>query len=396
MPDFGIYAGDTNKTIYVRLRDSSTGLAKTGLVWNSAGAVCSFTLPLAARAAITLATQTVTGAHSDGGFVEIDATNCKGLYRLDLTDAAIASGDFTVISIEFDGIIEESVEVALHTRKVNAIEISGTTQTANDVGQDVNDILTDTGTTLPGLLPSALVGGRMDADVGAKTGNVALSTQEKLDVNTEADTALTDYGALTDKAGFALSTAGILAIWHQLNSAIVTAGSMGKLLKDEITSVRMAVLTDWIDAGRLDAILDIIAADTTTDIPALIATAQADLNIITGASGVNLLTATQASIDAIEADTNELQGDDVPGLIAALNDITVANILAGTITEISAVPGASPTLLQAISLLYIQLRNKVDVDKTALTKELHLDAGTVLGTKGLSDDGTTYSEGKMA
>jgi len=30
---------------------------------------------------------------------------------------------------------------------------------------------------------------------------------------------------------------------------------------NEITAARMAVLTDWIDAGRLDAILDIIAAD---------------------------------------------------------------------------------------------------------------------------------------
>jgi hypothetical protein len=40
-----------------------------------------------------------------------------------------------------------------------------------------------------------------------------------------------------------------------------------------------------------------------------ISTAQADLDILTGADGVNLLSATQASIDAIEADTNELQGD---------------------------------------------------------------------------------------
>ena len=62
--------------------------------------------------------------------------------------------------------------------------------------------------------------------------------------------------------------------------------------------------TDWADGGRLDLIQDIIAADTTTDIPALIATAQADLDIITGADGVNLLSATQASIDAIEVDTS--------------------------------------------------------------------------------------------
>lgn len=66
------------------------------------------------------------------------------------------------------------------------------------------------------------------------------------------------------------------------------------------------------------ASIDAIETDTGTTIPGTITTAQNDLDIITGASGVNLLTATQASIDAIEADTNELQGDDVPGLIATV------------------------------------------------------------------------------
>ncbi len=49
--------------------------------------------------------------------------------------------------------------------------------------------------------------------------------------------------------------------------------------------------TDWADGGRLDLIQDIIAVDTTTDIPALIGTAQADLDTITGADGVTLATA---------------------------------------------------------------------------------------------------------
>ena len=76
--------------------------------------------------------------------------------------------------------------------------------------------------------------------------------------------------------------------------------------------------TDWTNAGRLDLILDIIAADTTTDIPALIATAQADLDIITGASGVNLLTATQASIDAIEVDTSTTLQAELDAIQAAV------------------------------------------------------------------------------
>lgn len=126
MPEFGFYAGDTNKTIYVRLRDSTTGLAKTGLVFNSAGASAYYTLPGAAAAAITLATQTVTGAHSDGGFVEVDATNAKGLYRLDLPDAAIASGDYSLISIEFDGVIEETALIPLAVPKANVTQVNGT------------------------------------------------------------------------------------------------------------------------------------------------------------------------------------------------------------------------------------------------------------------------------
>ena len=40
--------------------------------------------------------------------------------------------------------------------------------------------------------------------------------------------------ALTDKADFALSAASRLAIWHELLSGIVTAGTIGKLIKDDL------------------------------------------------------------------------------------------------------------------------------------------------------------------
>lgn len=56
----------------------------------------------------------------------------------------------------------------------------------------------------------------------------------------------------------------------------------------------------------------------------------------TGTNGVVLLPATQTSIDAIEGDTNELQGDDVPGLIGALNDVAATDIVsAGAINTLS-------------------------------------------------------------
>lgn len=67
-------------------------------------------------------------------------------------------------------------------------------------------------------------------------------------------------------------------------------GTLASGTHNPATAAQIAVLSDWIDAGRLDLILDIIAADTTTDLPALIATAQADLDTITGADGTTLAT----------------------------------------------------------------------------------------------------------
>lgn len=86
-------------SVYVFIQNSSltTGAGLTGLVFNSASLVCYYVRPLAAAAALTLATQTVTGAHSDGGFVEVDATNMPGVYRLDLSDAICATGVNSVV-----------------------------------------------------------------------------------------------------------------------------------------------------------------------------------------------------------------------------------------------------------------------------------------------------------
>src|ERR1044072_2001037 len=84
----------TDVTIYLFIQDSSStaGAGLTGLVYNSASLVCYYVRPLGSATQLTLATQTVTGAHSDGGFVEVSSSNMPGVYRLDLSDAIVASG----------------------------------------------------------------------------------------------------------------------------------------------------------------------------------------------------------------------------------------------------------------------------------------------------------------
>lgn len=156
--DFGIYAGDTSKTIYVFLQDSTTGLAKTGIAYNSSGAIASYNLPLAARSAITLATQTVTGAWSSGGFVEVDATNEPGIYRFDVPNAAIASGAFTIITLAFTGVKTCAVMLPLHVRKANVTQLHGTAWLAPAVA----------GTPDVALIDGAITGPKLAANSGLK------------------------------------------------------------------------------------------------------------------------------------------------------------------------------------------------------------------------------------
>ena len=164
-------------------------------------------------------------------------------------------------------------------------------------------------------------------------------------------------GALTDKAGFSLSTAGILAVWHQAMSAVVTAGSAGKLLKDEITSARMATLTDWINGGRLDLLLD--AIPTTA---------------MRGTDGANTqtpLTAAQVNaevVDALNVDTYAEPGQELPP--------------------------ATTSIVKKIGYLYKAFRNRFT--QTATEAKLYNDDGVTVDQKAtVSDDATTYDRNEM-
>jgi hypothetical protein len=94
------------------LVDSSTGLGKTGLTYSDMTG--SYTRTRSARVAVSMVTQTVTGAFASGGFVEIDATNQPGLYRWDHPDAGYVTGaDSVVFSLKANGVRTEHKEFRL-------------------------------------------------------------------------------------------------------------------------------------------------------------------------------------------------------------------------------------------------------------------------------------------
>ncbi len=92
----GLVAGATSVSHYVDLH-LGTGAAATGLTFATSGLGASYTRTGAVRAAITLDTQTPTGAWATGGFAEVSATNAPGLYRLDIPNAALAAGAAGVV-----------------------------------------------------------------------------------------------------------------------------------------------------------------------------------------------------------------------------------------------------------------------------------------------------------
>ena len=89
----------TNVTVPIMVIDSTDGTPEVGYAYNTAGIDLWYRRgAVGAEVSITEATQTITGAHSDGGVVHIS----DGRGRLDLPDAAVATGvDF----VEYGGTI---------------------------------------------------------------------------------------------------------------------------------------------------------------------------------------------------------------------------------------------------------------------------------------------------
>jgi hypothetical protein len=137
MAKYSIKPGTTDVTVYVHIVDSTTAAGETGLAYNTSGLSAYYVRTGGTATQITLATQTVGGAHSDGGFVEVEATNMPGVYRLDLPDAACAASARSVeVMVKGTGILAGFVTIDLNA-EVNTTHVAGTAQTARDLGASV-------------------------------------------------------------------------------------------------------------------------------------------------------------------------------------------------------------------------------------------------------------------
>ena len=209
------------------------------------------------------------------------------------------------------------------------------------------------------------------AGVRSALGMASADLDTQLDaLPTQAEITGGGYALDTDALGRVRIVDGVGAGELDTVSGLVQLLAATQASIDDIEADTNELQADWTNAGRLDAILDIIAADTTTDIPALIATAQEDLDKLTGTDGATLATA---------------QANYAPATVAALatTDAVVDSILV-LLDDARGEPGqgappVNPDLATKVDYLYKAWRNKKV--QTATELRIYADDTTTIDHK---------------
>ena len=370
-----VVKGSTNVSVFFYITEdvggTNPGEPKTGMAFGDLTSA-SYIRQGAVRVAITPVTQTVAGAHTDGGFVEVDATNAKGLYRFDIPDAAAITGvDFVAVVLLPAG-AQNAVASPLLLELVNdiaatAIVSGGAIDTTSGAVDAVSSVTGSVGS----VTAINTTGGAIDDVI------LVATTTENTDMRG------TD-GSLTDKTGFSLSTSGILAIWHQLTSAIVTAGTVGKLLKDNVNdtiSSRMPTTHVNATAGKIDAVALVDVTTENTDM--------VDISPLATSAALAIVDTNVDDIETAVAGLNDLGSTDInTEVVDALNVDTYAEPGQGT-------PGSTLSLAGKINYIYKAWRNKSTQNATTYSL-FNDDASTVDHKATISDDGTTATKGEVA
>jgi len=379
-----IAAGSTDVTINVFIENKTLndGSGLTGLAFNTGSLTCYYIRPGANAAIINLATQTVTGAHSDGGFVEIDAANMPGIYRLDLPDAVVASGvgtvqimlqgaanmADTVIEIQIDlvdNVWDEILTAATHNisnsagrrlRQVAGFAIRE--ETAQGSGTGDNQIQLDAGASAvdgsydPSLI--AIIGGTgvgqcrliLQYDGGTKTATVDRNWKINPD-NTSVFQIIADPGR------------------EHVNEGLAQAGTS--------TTITLNALASSIDNVYIGQAVFIRSG-----------TGEDQVGLVESYDGTTKI-ATMHDPWAITPDSTSAYVL-LPFLSHLVTDAMTE------ITGASDIP-ATPTLSQAVMLLYMRERN--NFQSTTSERRILNDAGVEVLDAPMSDNGAIFSQGKL-
>jgi hypothetical protein len=265
----------------------------------------------AAQVVVTIA-DTATKAVEDSAFVIETHGNASGQFQVDFADSVRAG---------LTALPNAAAEAAggLYTRGTGAGQIR----------QDANGrIDANAKAWIDGTIPAVNVTGVPLVDDKYLLGTIYATpnTAGLMDVNAkQAGGTAWGSGAVTaasiaaaalngkgdwniGKTGYALSAAGVQAIWDALTSALTTVGSIGKLLVDNVTASISAVKTQtdkltFTVANQIDAnVLDWKSATA----PAMTGDAYARLGAPAGASVSADIAAVKTDTAAVKVQTDKL------------------------------------------------------------------------------------------
>lgn len=389
--DHTVKAGTTSKQVEFVLRDSSTGQGYTGLT--SSDVNMSYFREGDSGGSIGIGTFSGNiGAFSAGSFVEVDSTNMPGLYQLDIPDAALASGvDAVTISITATGVIDKYLRICLLSvdlrdatdmglTNLDATVSSRSSHTAANVADSVwTETLAD---------HSAGAGSTAEALAGAGGGSSAPTAAEiytEFTTGTNADAFKADVSALATQASVDTVDSNVDAILVDTNELqtnqnnwLTATGFSTHSAADVADAVWDELQTDHVTAGSFGAYLDSAISGVSGGGGGGATAAEIYTHFTTGANA-----------DAFKADTSSLA---TSASISALNDISASDVytyftgltradafkadVASLSTDISTVD----TVVDAI---------KVKTDQLTFTVANQLDSNVLSGAG--DDAATIYS-----
>ncbi len=219
------------------------------------------------------------------------------------------------------------------------------------------------------------------------------------------DIALEDtiYLRFTTRAfatGIPTTLAGtpVLSIYEENNLTQITAGVSVSVDYDSVTGLNQATIVattgNGYEAGKsydlvvttgtvggVSVVGEVVGSFTVGAVKAVADTALTDYGantVVPDAAGVvpsasenrQEMDSNSTSLASILADTNELQADDIPGLIAALNNLSSSDILTSALTESYAADGATATLSQLLYMIWSMMNSLGFITLTGTSRKL--------------------------
>ena len=250
-----IFAGSTDQYAEVKVWTVADGLPKTDITSATSGLAIKYQVGNGSIGTLTAASMSAGGSHADGGIYHIG----NGSYKIGMTDALVASVGNLRVWIELTGCDSAPDQIRVVGYNPHAVAVG-----ANTVTPATPTNVSDVQTAVLAKLPAALVGGRMDASVGAMQSDTLTAAALAADACAELAALVESYivnegdatavmQAIADKiaadwvAGDASPLAIATAVWSAATRTLtavpnVTVGgyAAGQSPADLVTSVTVS------------------------------------------------------------------------------------------------------------------------------------------------------------